>query len=42
MKKTQINKNRYENGSITKDTTEIQGIIGEYFSKCLYSNKLYY
>jgi hypothetical protein len=37
--KTQNNKIRNEKGEITTNTTEIQGIIGDYFEN-LYSNKL--
>jgi hypothetical protein len=36
--KTQISKIRNAKGEITKNTTEIQEIIGDYF-KSLYSNK---
>jgi hypothetical protein len=36
--KTQISKIRNEKGEITTNTTEIQGIIRDYFEK-LYSNK---
>ena len=38
--KNQINKNRYENGEITKDNTEIQKIIRGYYQQ-LYANKMY-
>jgi hypothetical protein len=37
--KTQISKSRNEKGEITTNTTEIQGIIRDYFEN-LYSNKL--
>jgi hypothetical protein len=37
--KTQINKIRNENGEITTNTKEIQGIIRDYFEN-LYSSKL--
>jgi hypothetical protein len=38
-KKTQISKIRNEKGEITTNTTELQGIIRDYFEK-LYFNKL--
>jgi hypothetical protein len=37
--KTQISKIRNEKGEITTNSTEIQGIIKDYFEN-LYSNKL--
>ena len=37
--KNQINKIRNENGEITKDSTEIQSIIRDYYQQ-LYENKM--
>ena len=38
-KKNQINKIRNENGEITTDNSEIQGIIRDYYQQ-LYANKM--
>ena len=37
--KNQINKSRNENGEITTDKTELQGIIRDYYQQ-LYANKM--
>ena len=39
MERAQIKKIRNENGEVTKDTTEIQRIIRDYY-KQLYANKM--
>ena len=39
MEKNKINKIRNENGEITKDNTEIQRIIRDYYQH-LYANKM--